>query len=60
MLVSGVWQSDLVIYILPMGGFPGDSVVKNSLANIYFPGGLCSGKEPACQWRKRKGHGFDP
>ena len=35
------------------------SICTNGLGGLGFPGGT-SGKEPACQCRRHKRHGFDP
>ena len=35
-----------------------DDFEKTTFSNWAFPGGT-SGKEPACQWRRLKRHGFD-
>ena len=35
------------------------SICTNGLDGLGFPGGT-SGKEPACQCRRHKRHGFDP
>ena len=58
--IIGVWRRDwrvVVCWVITF--FFSVITFLDILSSIGFPGGL-SGKEPACQCRRRKRYGFDP